>query len=132
MLRWLMSLKILERTDGAAILGGAVASLVGELEQSGLSGAKFFDSIGVSNTQTKGSCCEAFESERARSLVNRPEFRYTPRHGSDEFSSLTRQCATGRRSADTKTLRAESIAGVNVPTQFNSASMGNIKSTKYD
>jgi hypothetical protein len=34
------------------------------------------------NTHTKGAFYEAFEPERARSLVRRIEFCYTPKHGS--------------------------------------------------
>ena len=35
------------------------------------------------NTHTKGAFYEAFEPERARALVRRIEFCYTPKHGSD-------------------------------------------------
>jgi DDE superfamily endonuclease len=65
------------------------------------------------NTHTKGAFYEAFEPERARSLVRRIEFCYTPKHGSwlniaeNELSSLTRQCVSGRRFADVPTLREE-------------------------
>ena len=44
--------------------------------------------------------------KRARSLVRRIEFCYTPKHGSwlniaeNELSSLTRQCVSDRRFAD--------------------------------
>src|ERR1700722_2437702 len=68
------------------------------------------------NTHTKGSFYEAFEPERARQLVRRIEFRYTPKHGSwlniaeNELSSLTRQCVAGRRFGDVETLRAETSA----------------------
>jgi len=34
------------------------------------------------NTHTKGAFYEAFEPERARNLVRRIEFHYTPKHGS--------------------------------------------------
>jgi hypothetical protein len=50
------------------------------------------------NTHTKGPFYEAFEPERARSLVRRIEFCYTPKHGcwlhiaETELRSLTRQC----------------------------------------
>jgi len=65
------------------------------------------------NTHTKGAFYEAFEPERARKLVRRIEFCYTPKHGSwlniaeNELSSLTRQCLRGRRIGDLKTLRSE-------------------------
>jgi hypothetical protein len=55
------------------------------------------------NTHTKGAFYEAFRPARARQLVRRIEFRYTPKHGSwlnvaeNELSSLTRQCIDGRR-----------------------------------
>jgi len=68
------------------------------------------------NTHTKGAFYEAFEPERARQLVRRIEFCYTPKHGSwlniaeNELSSLTRQCVAGRRFSDDKTLREETSA----------------------
>src|SRR5271169_5504613 len=68
------------------------------------------------NTHTKGAVYEAFEPKRARSLVRRIEFCYTPKHGSwlniaeNELSSLTRQCVSGRRFADVPTLREETDA----------------------
>ncbi len=68
------------------------------------------------NTHTKGAFYAAFEPERARQLVRRFEFCYTPKHGSwlniaeDELSSLTRQCVSGRRFGDIETLRQETAA----------------------
>ena len=68
------------------------------------------------NTHTKGAFYEAFEPERARQLVRRIEFCYTPKHGSwlniaeNELSSLTRQCVAGRRFGDVETLREETSA----------------------
>ena len=68
------------------------------------------------NTHTKGAFYEAFEPTRARELVRRIEFRYTPKHGSwlniaeNELSSLTRQCVDGRRFGDTRVLRTETKA----------------------
>ena len=65
------------------------------------------------NTHTMGAFYEVFEAERARSLVRRLEFHYTPKHGSwlniaeNELSSLTRQCVAGRRIGEIATLRAE-------------------------
>ena len=53
------------------------------------------------NTHTKGAFYEAFPPERARDLVRRIDFCYTPKHGSwlniaeCELSSLTRQCVIG-------------------------------------
>jgi DDE superfamily endonuclease len=68
------------------------------------------------NTHTKGAFYDAFEPERARFLVRRIEFCYTPKHGSwlnvaeNELSSLTRQCVSGRRFPDVETLRSETTA----------------------
>ena len=50
------------------------------------------------NTHTKGAFYEVFEPARARQLVRRIEFCYTPKHGSwlniaeNELSAMTRQC----------------------------------------
>jgi len=71
------------------------------------------------NTHTKGAFYEAFEPERARALVRRIEFCYTPKHGSwlnvaeNELSSLTRQCVSDRRFEDVATLREETEAWSN-------------------
>ena len=71
------------------------------------------------NTHTKGAFYEAFEPERARKLVQRIEFCYTPKHGSwlniaeNELSAMTRQCIDGRRFEDIDTLRAETTAWSN-------------------
>ncbi|NJL42385.1 MAG: IS630 family transposase [Pseudanabaena sp. SU_2_4] len=68
------------------------------------------------NTHTKGAFYEVFEPERARQLVRRIKFCYTPKHGSwlniaeNELSSLTRQCVSGRRFGDIETLRDETAA----------------------
>jgi hypothetical protein len=68
------------------------------------------------NTHTKGAFYEAFAPDRARQLVRRIDFCYTPKHGSwlniaeNELSSLTRQCVSGRRFADVPTLREETVA----------------------
>jgi hypothetical protein len=68
------------------------------------------------NTHTKGAFYESFTPTRARQLVRRIDFCYTPKHGSwlniaeNELSSLTRQCVAGRRFGDARTLRAETKA----------------------
>jgi hypothetical protein len=68
------------------------------------------------NTHTKGAFYEAFEPQVARQLVQRIEFRHTPKHGSwlniaeNELSSLTRQCVNSRRFGDIETLRDETAA----------------------
>jgi DDE superfamily endonuclease len=79
------------------------------------------------NTHTEGEFYEAFGPERARSLVRRIEFCYTPKHGSwlniaeNELSSLTRQCVSGRRFADVPTLRDETGA---LSTDVNATQRG--------
>ena len=68
------------------------------------------------NTHTKGAFYEAFPPAKARSLVKRIEFRYTPKHGSwlniaeNELSTMTRQCISGRRFATIKQLSVETKA----------------------
>ncbi len=68
------------------------------------------------NTHTKGAFYEAFEPERARRLVSRIEFHYTPKHGSwlnmaeNELSSMTRQCVAGRRIGSISELSKETTA----------------------
>jgi hypothetical protein len=68
------------------------------------------------NTHTKGAFYETFEPARARSLVSRIEFHYTPKHGSwlniaeNELSSMTRQCVAGRRIGSADELRVETTA----------------------
>ncbi|MGD1904127.1 MAG: IS630 family transposase [Geitlerinemataceae cyanobacterium] len=70
----------------------------------------------ILNTHTRGAFYAAFEPERARALVRRIEFCYTPKHGSwlniaeNELSAMTRQCCHGRRFADIESLRAETAA----------------------
>jgi len=65
------------------------------------------------NTHTKGAFYEVFEPARARQLVRRIEFCYTPKHGSwlniaeNELSAMTRQCLQGRRIGDVATLHGE-------------------------
>ena len=65
------------------------------------------------NTHTPGAFYEVFEPARARELVRRLEFCYTPKHGSwlniaeNELSSMTRQCLDGRRIGDLETLHGE-------------------------
>ena len=65
------------------------------------------------NTHTKGAFYEAFEPSRARDMVRRIEFCYTPKHGSwlniaeNELSAMTRQCLRRRRIGDLATLHAE-------------------------
>ena len=68
------------------------------------------------NTHTRGAFYEAFEAKKARDLVRRIEFHYTPKHGSwlniaeNELSSMTRQCLSGRRIANIGKLRTETSA----------------------
>lgn len=89
------------------------------------------------NTHTKGTFYEAFEPERARSIVRRLEFRYTPKHGSwlnvaeNELSSLTRQCLKGRRLGDLKLLQSKTRLGIRPATSGNAESIGNSKSKTH-
>ena len=68
------------------------------------------------NTHTKGAFYEAFAPDVARAIVNRLEFRHTPKHGSwlniaeNELSSMTRQCVSGKRFGTIEILRAETTA----------------------
>ena len=65
------------------------------------------------NTHTKGAFYEAFEPERARELLRKIEFCYTPKHGSwlniaeNELSAMTRQCLKDRRVPNLEKLRSE-------------------------
>jgi len=68
------------------------------------------------NTHTRGAFYEAFEAKKARELVRRIEFHYTPKHGSwlniaeNELSSMTRQAISGRRIESIEMLRGETSA----------------------
>lgn len=68
------------------------------------------------NTHTKGAFYEVFEPQKARQLVQRIEFRYTPKHGSwlniaeNELSSMTRQCIANERFGDIETLQEATAA----------------------
>ena len=79
------------------------------------------------NTHTKGAFYEALEPAKARELVRRIEFRYTPKHGSwlniaeNELSSMTRQCVHDRRLAELSILQAEIAAW---STDVNSTQRG--------
>lgn len=63
------------------------------------------------NTHTRGAFYEAFPAEKARAILKRLEFHYTPKHGSwlnvaeCELSAMTRQCFRNRRFSDIKVLR---------------------------
>ena len=71
------------------------------------------------NTHTRGAFYEAFDAKKARELVQRIEFHYTPKHGSwlniaeNELSSMTRQAMSGRRIESIKMLRCETSAWAN-------------------
>lgn len=68
------------------------------------------------NTHTMGAFYEAFAPEEARALIQRLEFRYTPKHGSwlnvaeNELSSLHRQCLRDRRFGSIAEMRRETTA----------------------
>lgn len=75
------------------------------------------------NTHTPGAFYEAFEASKARPLVRRLEFHYTPKHGSwlniaeNELSSMTRQCIAGRRIENIEMLRTEIAAWAEVSNE---------------
>ena len=68
------------------------------------------------STHTPGAFYEMFPPERARAMVRRLEFCHTPKHGSwlniaeNELSSLTRQCLSGRRFGNLRSLQKETSA----------------------
>jgi hypothetical protein len=68
------------------------------------------------NTHTKGAFYEAFEPKKARAILRRLEFCYTPKHGSwlniaeNELSSMTRQSLKDRRFATIAALRKQTAA----------------------
>ena len=70
-------------------------------------------SCATTNTHTKGAFYEVFEPVRARELVRRIDFCYTPKHGSwlniaeNELSCMTGQCLRGRRIGDVGTFHDE-------------------------
>lgn len=68
------------------------------------------------NTHTRGAFYEAFPAEKAREIVQRIEFHYTPKHGSwlniaeCELSAMTSQCVKNRRFATIELLTEETQA----------------------
>ena len=68
------------------------------------------------NTHTRGAFYEVFEAKKARELIQRIEFHYTPKHGSwlniaeNELSSMTRQCISDDRIGNIEILRAKTSA----------------------
>lgn len=65
------------------------------------------------NTHARGAFYEAFPAEKAREIVKRIEFHYTPKHGSwlniaeCELSAMTRQCVKNRRFGNIERLTQE-------------------------
>lgn len=65
------------------------------------------------NTHTQGAFYEAFPAEKARELVKKIEFHYTPKHGSwlniaeCELSAMTSQCIKNRRFSNIDLLKKE-------------------------
>lgn len=65
------------------------------------------------NTHAQGAFDEAFEPKRAKQLVERVEFRYTPQHGcwlniaESELSCMPCHCFQHRRIGDLETLRSQ-------------------------
>ncbi len=68
------------------------------------------------NTHTPGAFYQVFAPSKARALVKKIEFHYTPKHGSwlniaeNELGSMTRQCISGRRIGNINILRKEIAA----------------------
>jgi hypothetical protein len=68
------------------------------------------------NTHTRGAFYEAFPAEKARDIVKRIEFHYTPKHGSwlniaeCELSAMTNQCVKNRRFGNIELLAQETQA----------------------
>jgi hypothetical protein len=68
------------------------------------------------NTHTRGAFYEAFPAEKAREIVKRIEFHYTPKHGSwlniaeCELSAMTQQCVKNRRFGTIELLTQETQA----------------------
>lgn len=71
------------------------------------------------STHTIGAFYEVYNPDRARAIVSRIEFHYTPKHGSwlniaeNELSCLTSQCVSGRRFGSEAELRREANAWYN-------------------
>ena len=65
------------------------------------------------NTHTRGAFYEAFPVEKAREIVKKIEFHYTPKHGSwlniaeCELSAMTNQCLKNRRFGSIELLTKE-------------------------
>lgn len=68
------------------------------------------------NTHTRGAFYEAFPVEKAREIVKRVDFCYTPKHGNwlnvaeNERNSMTRQCLKNRHIGDIDTLNKQTEA----------------------
>lgn len=75
------------------------------------------------NTHTRGAFYETFDAVKARKLVRRIKFCYTPKHGSwlniaeNELSSMTRQSISGRRIENIEMLRTETSAWANASNE---------------
>lgn len=70
------------------------------------------------NTHVTGAFYEAFSAKEARSLLDRLDLQYTPKHGSwlniaeNELSSMTRQAMHGRRFATITSIQSQTSAWV--------------------
>lgn len=68
------------------------------------------------NTHTRGAFYEAFPPEKAREIIKKIEFHYTPKHGSwlniaeCELSAMTSQCVKNRRFSTIERLKNETSA----------------------
>lgn len=65
------------------------------------------------NTHTRGAFYETFPADKAREILRRIEFHYTPKHGSwlniaeCELSAMTSQCIKNRRFGNIESLTKE-------------------------
>jgi DDE superfamily endonuclease len=71
------------------------------------------------NTHVTGSFYDAFEASEARSLLDRLDIQYTPKHGSwlniaeNELSSMTRQSMHGHRFSTAESIQSQVSAWAN-------------------
>ncbi len=84
------------------------------------------------NTHVPGSLYETFQPDKAKTILDRFEFVYTPKHGSwlnmaeIELNVLTGQCLN-RRIDDIEFVRKEVLAGRNLETTKMRKLIGNLQ-----
>jgi hypothetical protein len=90
------------------------------------------------NTHTRDAFYEAFPAEKAREIVKRLEFHYTPKHGSwlnvaeYELSAMASQCIKNRRFENIDCLIEETRAWAEKTTRHKEELIGNSISKKPD